>query len=446
MKKVFFFFFCMLFFLSPWTDISAFSSEIASPEAKTWSLEALYKRALNQSEQIRIVEEQLFIAHKDKAMAIAALIPDLAAFGQYTYNDELTTQNPDSSQAYGAQLSHSFTLNGKELLGFRIAKDNIAMAEYDLSAAKEGYLFMVAAGYYQVLKLSETKETALANVKRLEAHRDAVLLQLRLEEIPKTELYRTEAELSGSKTGLVQAENSLLSARINLATLVDLPEDFRLGLPDFTQDLPFETDNLEQTAFSSRADLKALEIGHKNALAMVKYTRGSFWPVISLEGTYTKMDADPSSFMPMNPLTGLVDEDIFSAGVNVSFLLFEGGLRRAALSQAKAREKQAGFQVEAYEKQVSLEVRQAYLDMMTAKSAISSLKDQLTAAKKNYEAVSQHFKTGLANSLNVMDANTLLTKSERELAEARYNYELAILNLKMAGGLFLKSIKAGIED
>jgi len=65
---------------------------------------------------------------------------------------------------------------------------------------------------------------------------------------------------------------------------------------------------------------------------------------------------------------------------------------------------------------------------------------QVAFAEDNYKAISKQFEHGIANSIDVMDANTLLVTAERQLADARYNYQLAILKLKRATGTLLKTV------
>jgi outer membrane protein len=71
---------------------------------------------------------------------------------------------------------------------------------------------------------------------------------------------------------------------------------------------------------------------------------------------------------------------------------------------------------------------------------LENLKAELRYARDNYDAVSKQFEFGLANSLDVMDANNLLVTSERQLANAQYDYELAILQLRRATGTLLSSV------
>ena len=73
---------------------------------------------------------------------------------------------------------------------------------------------------------------------------------------------------------------------------------------------------------------------------------------------------------------------------------------------------------------------------------MKSLEDQLTFARDNYNATSKQFEFGLANSIDVMDANTLLVTSEKRVADAKYNYQLSIIRLKRVTGTLLKTVNS----
>ncbi len=148
---------------------------VLSQEA-TYSLPDLYKIALDKSENIKISEENLYISERNKEKAVSVLFPRFSTFGNYTrYQEEKiydgTVTQPESSKSWGLKLSQSFTLNGRELIAFRVAEDSIEKSKYELYAVKEGYLFTVASAYYDVLKSMKTKEIAESNMERLEKHR-----------------------------------------------------------------------------------------------------------------------------------------------------------------------------------------------------------------------------------------------------------------------------------
>ena len=71
---------------------------------------------------------------------------------------------------------------------------------------------------------------------------------------------------------------------------------------------------------------------------------------------------------------------------------------------------------------------------------LESLKDQFDFAAENYRMVTKQFQYGLADSLDVMDANNLLVTSELDLARAQYDYYFAMLQLRRATGTLLDTV------
>jgi len=115
----------------------------------------------------------------------------------------------------------------------------------------------------------------------------------------------------------------------------------------------------------------------------------------------------------------------------------------AEVSEAYAKKRQIDYTYEDSKKSVGIEVDSAYLDLTTQKGVLKSLEDQFVFARDNYNAVLKQFINGLANSIDVMDANTLLVTAERQFTDAVYNYQQAILKVKRATGTLLGSLAAG---
>jgi outer membrane protein len=110
------------------------------------------------------------------------------------------------------------------------------------------------------------------------------------------------------------------------------------------------------------------------------------------------------------------------------------------VGEAKAKARQADHGLSDLKQSVGVEVEDAYLNLLTISAVIDRLQAESEYAADNYNSVTKQFQYGLANSIDVIDANTLLLTSERELANARYDYELAILKLKRATGTLLKTV------
>lgn len=409
--------------------------------AQEYSLEDLYRIALERSEKIRISEEDLYIAERGKDKAVSVLFPKLSAFGSYTkYSEDKRSSTgsviqPDDSTSWGLRLDQSLSVSGREITAFNISKESIEKSRYDLHAVKEAYIFNVASAYYDVLRAKKAVEIAKSNFDRLTKHRDAAAIRLKVGEVTKTDLLRAEAELSGAGAELVKSENNLKLTKAVLARIAGLSGDYDVKETALSkQDTVDNLDSLKQTAFAERAELKVVELQKKIAEKQVGYVRGAYWPTLSIEGVYTKKDENPSS-------TFLNKESIYG-GVKLNFPFFEGGLRKAEVREAEAKKRQSGLIYDDLKKTIGIEVENAYLDFQTQKEILKSLEDQVAFARDNYNSVSRQYQFGLANSIDVIDANTLLITSERQLADAAYNYQLALIRLQRVTGQMLKTVAA----
>jgi len=411
--------------------------------AQEYSLDDLYRIALERAERIKISEEDLYITERGKDKALAVLLPRLSAFGDYTrYSDDKTSDSgfiiqPEDSTSWGLRLDQTLSLSGREVTAFKISKENIEKSRYDLYAAKEEYLFGVSSAYYDILKAQKAVEIARANVERLTTHRDAAAIRLKVGEVTKTALLRAEAELSGAQSELVKAKNSLKSAKAVLARLAGISEDYELKYPAVETETFKDRSlvSLKEEAMVERSEVRSLDIQRKTAEDQVRYVRGAYWPTVSIEGVYSRKEDSPAPAF-------LLEETAYG-GIRLNFPFFEGGLRRAEVKEAEARQRQSELIYEDLKKTINIEVENAYLDLLTQREILKSLEDQFAFAGDNYNATSRQFEFGLANSIDVMDANTLLVTSERQLAEARLNYQLADLRLKRATGTLLTSIVSG---
>jgi outer membrane protein len=435
-----------IFLIFGFRNLWAQESDLTPFPEKSYSLDDLYQIALMRSERIKISEENLYIAERTREKALSVLIPKFSAFGNYTrYSEEkmaadyVTLLQPESTTAWGARFDQSFTLNGKELIALRITEDSIEKSKYDLDAVKEEYLFYVASAYYDVLKAAKVIDIARANVDRLETHRNAVNVQMKIEAVTKTALYRAEAELSKANAALIDTKNRLRLAKTVLSRIVGLDNDYEIKAPDFYKDslLENDLDSLKQEALLKRAELKSLAIAKEISEDKIKFSKSDYWPTVSLEGVYTKMDQQPESSM--------VNEESLSVGVLLNFTIFDGGLRKAQIKESMAQNRQAELAEKDMSKEIATEVQEAYLDLHTQTSVLKSLEDQLEFARENYNAVTKQFKYGRANSIDAMDANTLLVTSEIRLLEAKYNRRLAGLKLHRARGTFLEQIISRLE-
>jgi outer membrane protein len=385
-----------------------------------------------------MAQENLYIAQVGKNKAWALLIPTVTAFGTYNRFSEQKTSvsgvliQPSESGNWGVRADQSFSLSVRELTALKVAGQTITKNEFDLDATKSDFVLAVASAYYDVMKAKKALEIAAANMERLTQYRNSVEKRLKVGDITKTALLRAEGELSGARSEYLKATNALKLYRAALVRITGIEDNFRLKetLPPAEDDKALE--NLRNIAFDSRADLKSYDMQTKMAEEQVKYARGAFWPYLSLFAIYLGAD--------QNPTGQTLNRESVLAGATLNFPFFEGGLRVAEYKEAKAKERQAKLAYDDFKKNVDIELQGAYLDLQTQKGALKFSEDQLAFAEDNYNAVMRQFDNGLATSLDVMDANSLLLTAEKNVTEALYNYQFAYLRLKRSSGMLLQFV------
>ncbi len=397
----------------------------------TYSLAQLAQLANKHSETIKIAEDDLTIAQLEKARALSVLIPRATTFGSMTNYKNDAIISPDTS-TIGVKLTQSFTLNGKELIALDVTKKGIEGKEFSLESIRSQYLLNVSQAYYNILSAQRYLEIAQSDVKRLTTHRDAVKEKLNVGTVTKTDLYRAEAELSKSLTEQLKAENAILQTKAVLRNLVEIEEDYNLkkaNIEDIKKyDLSLE--EIQTCALKTRTEIKEAKKNLEIARKTVRYEKSDFWPTISLEAGYKETDIT-YDYTPRD--VEYDTEDLYFKGELV-FTLYDGGLRRAQISQAIANQRKAENALILQEKKIVLDAKISFLDYQTAKSTLLNLQDELKSAQENFNAVQMQFKYGMADSINMMDANTLLVTAQRRISDAEYTYHLSILKILYTKG------------
>ena len=406
-------------------------------QAETVTLNQVYSLAIQKNEQVQIAREDIRVAEQDRKRAVSTVLPKVTLSGTYDRFPEKTKDLGSSTvilqpeYGYGGQVKVEQPLfsGGKNAAGIRIADHQIEAARKGLDLSGEALLIQVAQAYYGILKARKNLDTQLRDVERLTEHRRLSDLRYKVGEVTESILLRAEAELAGAKADRVARENDLAVKKRELRNLTDLPEEFEIAEPPLPE-IPGETvPQLLQAAMAHREDLRQSEIRERISEQQVSFSRGNFFPTLSVEGTLFSRNQNPRS-------TFFVDQS-WMAEAKIEFPIFEGGLRRAELSQAHTRLGQDRLRTSNLKKQLELDVTRSYLNFNAISRELESREDQLRFAKKNYEMVSKQFTFGLATNIDLLDANQTLIEAERDMIDATYDRHLAILDLQRSIGVFL---------
>ncbi|HUK56615.1 MAG TPA: TolC family protein [Nitrospiria bacterium] len=415
----------------------AVSTASQKVQGETFSLNQVYSLTIQENEQVQIAREDIRVSELDRSRAVSTVLPKVTLTGTYDRYPEKTQDlgglavDLQPQYAYGGQIKVEQPLfaGGKNMAGIRIADRQIEAARKSLNLSTEALLIQAAQAYYGMLKSQKNLEAQRRDVERLTEHRRLAELRYKVGEVTESVLLRAEAQLAGAQADLVARENDLAVKRRELRNFADLPEEFEIEDPPLPEIPGGSVSQLLETAAAHRDDLSQSEIREQLSEQQVSFARGNFFPTLSLEGDYFGRNQHP-------PITFTVNQS-WLAEAKIEFPIFEGGLRRAELSQAHGRLNQDRLRTANLRKQLELDVTRSFLNVQAIGREIESREDQLRFAKKNYEMISKQFTFGLATNIDLLDANQTLIEADRDMIEATYDRHLAILDLQRSTGVFL---------
>jgi outer membrane protein TolC len=300
----------------------------------------------------------------------------------------------------------------------RLASDNAEQARQDI-------LFSVAQAYYNAAGLKQVVEVNERQLAIAREHERDAKVRYDAGTAPKVTLLRAEIDRARAEQDLKRAQNSYLSAKVAVATLIDRPNpEFDVTVPPAVQ-IP-DNGSLEDRALRDRYDVRASQEQVTVAEKTREGTVSTYVPVLGAFGRYQYSNA--AGF------TG--STTTWAIGLQATWNIFDGGLREATLRDNQARVAEAEAARESLVARAKSEVVTARLDLDSAVANREKAKEQQALAEENQRLVNVNYKAGAATYIEVSDANTALLTAELSQVSEGLNADLAALRLVKAAGGF----------
>ena len=295
----------------------------------------------------------------------------------------------------------------------------------DAGAVQADTALMVKDSYYRALLAGEFVKVAQARIDAGKEMLRIVQAQLDAGKGIESAVRRAEAELADAEQMSTTARNQQAKALLDLKTAMGVRPDSEITLIDTLGFLPPPGDvngSLVEAA-RTRPELAATRARFSAARAQTEATRGSLQPQI-----YAGAMADAFASGPMGNGTG------YTAGLTISYPLFDAGQRRAEVAQSRAQQQRADAEAKNAELRVSNEVRQAWLDVETGAQNYRTAQAALQAAQSAYEITALRVQNQKSILVELLDALAALTRARANLAQSLYDHSLAAARLQRAVG------------
>jgi len=401
------------------------------------TLQQAWDIALSENFTIKAAQETVAAANEQLSAATAIRLPGLSVKAGYTARDnepelqaslmgttfELPVEN-QNNYAYRAIASIPVYTSGRITSGINARTALVAASESEQKSVVLNLKMQVADAYVTVLRAKRGLEVSKSHVASLESHEGNVLSLYNQGIVAWNDYLASQVSLADAKQQMIQIQNNLDLAQSAYNRLLQRPLEHQIILDELViEDITEPLQDLTEKAKRERSELATLTKSIQALREQANGVRGEDLPQVALQGGYGYQQNDY-----------LVEEGQWSITLGLEWNIFDGGVSK---HKARAISRQANSLTQKQNdisSLIALQTRQAWLDTEETKKRLHVTSKTITQAQENLKVSRNRYSSGLATNTEVLGAVTLLSKSEYNHANARYDRLLAILHLKRATG------------
>lgn len=304
-------------------------------------------------------------------------------------------------------------------------------ANLALEGTKQTVRYQTTSQYYTALERRNLINVAKTSVNNLQQHLDNVNAQFRVGTVAKSDVLASQVALANAQQSLVTAQNNYDVAIANLDNVLGLPTDTILNLQDELRYVKYNIDVNDCTDYAlvHRPDGLAADFAVKSAQAAVQTAKSTSLPQV--QGGISR------SFVGSSLLSddGSAVADTWTVGVSAQWNAFDNNVTKAQVERSIAALHKAQQQAEMTRDQIELDVRTAYLGLLSAEKNISTTQVAVERAIEDYKIAQVRYSAGVGTNLDVTDADRNLVTAQTNYYDALYNYNVSKAALDRAMGL-----------
>jgi outer membrane protein len=402
--------------------------------ARTYDANVLAARAQTEAAQHRVTQSQSL--RKPTVGLTTSLTQDVTNPPNNTVQTQagpVPTGERTSSRTLQAGVGvEQWLYNRSNQVTISQAEKGLAVAQADLAVAEQDLIVRLSQAYVDVLVAQDTLGAAQAAKKAIAEQLASAKRNFEVGTATITDTREAQARFDLATAQEIAAENDLRTKRIALDQLVGKtnvdPKALAtpVALPAVT---PASVDTWVTNAETAPSVRKA-ELGLDVANLEFEKAQAATSPTVKLTGSAGGANSSGSGVNAAARGTATSA----SAGVQLALPLYTGGASQARVNETAALREQSRNTLDAAKRGVAQATRQAFFGLQSGQAQVKALEAAESSSKLALEATQLGYKVGVRVNLDVLNAQTQLFNTQRDLSKARYDVVMANLRLRQAAG------------
>jgi outer membrane protein len=417
------------------------------PAAQAQSLLELYESARGYDAGYLSAKLQFEASLASAEQGKAGMRPSANLSAGVTYTDQNLSANSSATAAQAAALqasnrgyqTQSLSASASQPLyrpanraAYDQAVQRLELAKAQLEVAEQELILRTSQAYFDVLAAQD-------NLTAVQAQRTAVSEQLaaakRRFEVGTSTIVDTrqaQAAFDRIQAAQIQAENDLQVRRLALDQLVGragtrpLPLSTPVLLPVIEGDVNRWVQDAQTQHPSVRGAQTNLEI------ARLEVVRAQAGHKPTLDATATQSFSQTPNGTASSTVTKRANATV--VGLSFNLPLFAGYATENRIKETLALGEKASSDLESAKRTVAQTTRAAFFNVMSGQSRVKALEAAETSSQSLVDSTRLGYQVGVTINIDVLDAQSQLFQTRRDLAVARYDVLVGVLRLRQASG------------
>jgi outer membrane protein len=414
----------------------------ASAAARVLTLDEAIRTARERQPSLAQARASATAAAAREREALSPLLPQVsgsASYSRSTFNSAprpgITSAASASGNSWNTQNYYSFGATASELVydfgqtsgRWRAAGASAEAGKASERAAVLDAVLAVRTSYFSARAARDLVGVARDNLTNLDAHLRQIQGFVAAGTRPEIDLAQARTDRANGLVQLINAENGYATAKaqLNQAMGVEGPTDYEVAsetLPPVEKE-DQGIDPLLEEALHDRPDLAALDQQVRAQELTLSATKGGYGPSLGVSTGIT----DAGTALDSTAWN-------WNAAVTLTWDLFQGGLTRSQVEEARANLDGLRAQRDQLRQKVRLDLEQARLAVRAAKSALDAAGEALVNARERLRLAEGRYKAGAGSVIELGDAQVALTTAAAQKVQAEYNLASARAQLLRALG------------
>jgi outer membrane protein len=298
----------------------------------------------------------------------------------------------------------------------------------------ENTVVNVMQAYFEVMRQKQTVAFLQTIIKYYEERLTITDQRWQFGKGSKLDFLQSKTELNNQITQLVQSQNDLKNAKVNLNNLLIRPADQDFDVQEVVGVMYDPTsEQLKSQARTANKSLQILKKATDNSLIAQREVTALKLPRISLTSSFGY------SLSKTNAGLFLYNQNIgLNLGLAATWNIFNGEITRRQIQTSKINTDILRKQEENLVVQIESDLVRAYNQYQTDKQLLKLEEENNEVAEENLKISLEKFKLGGSTILELNEAQRSLNTSLNRLTNARYNIKISELQIMSLSGEIVK--------